>query len=137
MADAKPKDNAIGCLTVFVLYVICAGIYQGWLWLDRQGYLAHTVDSVITADANWLSGETKACSSSPLPQAEAKLVGEPTGYVLQNVACDSGPEHKVKIKFYGRKTQPEVPYAAMWNCTKESDSVFSEEAFTCKQTSSW
>ena len=52
---------------------------------------------------------------------------KPTGYAISQVNCDGGPEHSVKITFFGRTEQPEYAWIT-WRCTRNEDS------FTCKQT---
>lgn len=134
MAENKAKSNGIGCVTLLVLYALCVGVYQGWLWLDREGYRSHTVNSTITAQENWMPGETKLCASAPFSREESTANGKPEGYVFERIACDDGPDHNVKIEFYGEESQLGVKYSVYWSCTRNEISAFNDNAFVCKQT---
>jgi hypothetical protein len=123
MAENKPKDNALGCVTILVLYGLCAAVYQGWLWLDRAGYRSHSVDTVITAQENWMPGESKSCTSIPLRREEARQAGKPNGYIFSRIACDDGPDHNVKVEFYGREAQPRLQYSSFWTCVRKEVSI--------------
>ncbi len=62
-----------------------------------------------------------------LNAAGAAQLGKPVGYAMSGVTCDDGPEHKMKVTFYGRQVQTEYN-AVSWRCTKGMIS------FTCYQT---
>jgi hypothetical protein len=130
----KPGGSWGGCLTMIILYALAAVVYQGWLWTDRAGLRSHTVDSVITVQGDWIPGETKLCASAPMTGEEGRQAGKPTGYVFGRISCDNGPDHNVKIEFYGKEAQPKLTASAYWSCTRNSISMFNDEAFTCKQT---
>ena len=134
MADAKAKDSLQGFLTIATIYAICAGVYSAWVWIDKAGYRTHNVESTITAQGNWIEGETKKCTSEPLAPPVARESGKPNGYVLEQIACDGGPEHNVKIQFYGQEAQPQLHWSAFWDCKRNSLSWLEENAFTCRQT---
>ena len=91
--------------------------------LDSIGWVSHEENSTITAQANWLVGESKPCKSKPM---DANI-----GYAMGYLECDDGPAHSVKITFYGRKDQPEYK-EVFWVCTRNS--FLNDAAFTCKQT---
>jgi hypothetical protein len=134
MEESKSGWSLGGCLTMIILYAIAAGVYQTWLWTDRAGYRRHTVDSVITVQSDWIPGETKLCASTPLTAKEGHESGKPPGYVFSMIACDNGPEHAVKVEFYGKEEQPDLRVAAYWSCIRNTISTFNDQAFTCKQT---
>ena len=132
MSEQKQGSGFAGLIVLFVLYCICAGIYQGWLWLDRAGYRSHVVGSRITAEQEWLPGETKECVSTPLLNAEEH--DHPRGDLFGDIDCDSGPKHNVRIEFYGRQLQPELKLSASWRCTRKPISSANDAAFVCRQT---
>jgi hypothetical protein len=96
-------------------------------WIMPDGYARHSVETSISAQQNWIVGETKACSSFPLRDMEAYRLGKEPGYIAASINCDDGPMHTVTVNLYGRLNQPEHRIA-YWNCTRES------EGFTCRQT---
>lgn len=53
-------------------------------------------------------------------------MSKPSGYAISQVNCDGGPEHSVKVTFFGRTEQSEYAWIN-WRCTRNEDS------FTCKQ----
>jgi len=57
----------------------------------------------------------------------AKSNSQEVGNAVYSIGCDKGPEHKIKITFYGRTVQPDY-ISAYWKCTRSTDS------FTCYQT---
>jgi hypothetical protein len=100
MSTDKETLEGYGCLLVIdVIAVVGYGGYQG---LDSVGWIPHTQESVIIAQANWFVGESKDCTSFPLDAQSAKSTNKPTGFTVSQVNCDGGPEHGVKITFYGR-----------------------------------
>ena len=92
-----------------ILCVLVAAIYAGYQWLESVGYISHSVETVVTAQGKWFVGETKVCTSA--------IKESPFAYV----SCDDGPEHKVKITFFGREKQGSN--FATWNC-KRNDLSF-------------
>lgn len=120
----KPNDaaGAFGCILLLLFGgVICVWVYQK---VDALGWIQHTGDSAITAQANWLVGESKDCYTYPIPVNPPK--GEDIGYALGQVNCDNGPLHDMKIRFYGRRAQPEYG-VVYWKCTRE------ESGFECDE----
>ena len=118
MRKNESVSSGIGCLVVVGLFgALVVGVYQA---LDRSGWIPHTAECAITARADWFVGESKTCTSGV-----NSLTGEITG-----LHCDDGPEHDVKIKYFGRVKQPE--YAAVeWKCTRR------ESGFTCYEQSGY
>ena len=124
-----------GCLTFFAsLAALGLGLYYSmsndpWVppEIDSTGYVSHRVQSTITAQADWMVGESKDCFSFPLDAPTASAIGKELGYAFSNMQCDNGPAHKVAIAFWGAENQP-ANKVAYWNCTRSADS------FTCKQT---
>jgi hypothetical protein len=106
------------------LILLCFGGYE---WLDSIGWIPHQEDTVISARSDWLVGESKECWSAPLDSDIAALSGKEVGYAMSSVSCDDGPEHKMKVTFYGLQVQTEYKVVS-WRCTRNEDS------FTCKQT---
>jgi len=98
--------------------------------VDASGYISHKVESTITADPNWLVGETRTCISSILGPQDAKILQKPVGYALWGLGCGSGEWHRITITFWGSQVQAGKK-AAYWNCTRTTDS------FTCKQTEAY
>jgi hypothetical protein len=103
---------------------ITADIDRG---LDSAGLIPHRVQSSITAQADWMVGEIKTCQTFPLGPMSAKQYGKNGGYAFQNVQCDSGPTHNMRIEFWGASNQS-VNTVAEWNCTRTA------ESFVCRQT---
>jgi hypothetical protein len=109
-------------------------LYRAWTpdpWtpemVDSTGFASHQVQSTITAQSNWMVGESKNCTSSPLDADTAHAQGKQPGYAFLGVQCDSGPAHNIAITFWGAENQPDNK-VAYWNCTRSADS------FICKQT---
>ncbi len=113
------QDNAgTGCV---ILILICAAIGYGlYEWLDSIGWIVHREDTFLTAQSNWFVGESKDCIAYPL--------GDAGGHdAIPRIHCDDGPEHSIRVTFYGRVWQPGRSWTS-WRCTR------SEYSFTCKQT---
>ena len=128
----KTKDDSSAAV-FFLLAMLAGGWYLGWRALDRMGYQSHVVSAEITANAEWMPGETKQCGSIPL---ESRLSEErPRGYALASIDCGDGPSHTVKIQFYGQEVQQKM--MATWLCTRNTISAFNDQAFTCKQTGAY
>jgi hypothetical protein len=122
----RPTEDTATAGRFVVLALAFLG-YCAWLVADASGWIPHRVDSAITAQENWFVGETKECISDPLDEQTAKAVNKSVGSVVEHINCDDGPEHKVRIMFWGQKKQKDIAWAT-WSCTRESSS------FTCKQT---
>jgi hypothetical protein len=115
---------------VLIAFGIAAGLlYAAYGDLDSAGWLPHWEQSVITAQPNWLVGESKDCISSPLDGRSAHTLNRAKGYAISQISCDGGPEHSVGIQFFGRIEQPERTWVS-WRCKRN------EASFTCKQTGS-
>jgi hypothetical protein len=100
--SANKNIEGLGCL---VLLAICASLAYGvYEVLDSVGWIAHHEDIVVTAQTDWFVGESKDCVSYPLNEDVARGVS-----AIANVRCDEGPEHRVKVTFYGRVRQPGRP----------------------------
>jgi hypothetical protein len=124
-ATTKPKSRS-GYFYVIGLWVLFTVGVQLYSWIDSTGWISHREDSLITAKENWFVGESKECRSVPASKGVGGLLGKPEGYAYTMISCDNGPEHNVKITFWGKPEQP--GYEVLnWRCTRESDS------FTCKQ----
>ena len=118
------KVGTLGCLLLLFLgCIFCIWVYQK---IDALGWVRHSVDSTITAQTNWLIGESKGCYTYPILVDPPK--GEKIGYALGQVNCDNGPLHDMKIAFYGRITQPEYG-VIYWKCTRK------ESGFECYEQS--
>jgi hypothetical protein len=115
--NKKSEFEGFGCLVVIgVIGVILYAVFEE---LDSNAWVPHREDSIITAQANWFVGESKECMSYPVLLQK--------GNAISLISCDGGPEHSVKVTFYGRVKQPEYRWIN-WRCTRNEDS------FTCKQT---
>jgi len=126
MTTKKTSDRAEGYGCLVLLAVVCAVVYWAYTGIDSIGWMEHREDSVITAQANWFIGESKDCTSYPLDAKTAQALNKPKGYSVSQINCDGGPEHQVKISFFGRTEQPEYDWIT-WRCTRNDGS------FTCKQ----
>jgi len=118
-------DGCLGCL--FGIFVIGVCLYQGYESIEHSGYIPHTVETSITAQANWLVGESKACHSFPYDADTARMTGKEPGYVAGPIVCDDGPPHEINVTVYARMEQPSRAQID-WNCVRDSS------GFTCKQT---
>lgn len=110
-----------------VLAALAGGAAWAYQQLDQSGMISHEEDSTITAANDWIVGESKDCTSPVLDADTAAAVQKETGYAFSEVSCDDGPEHQIKIRFYGQQSQPEHR-VVLWHCTRAEDS------FTCKET---
>lgn len=123
----KREKAAAGCSVCLALVVVVfVGGYGAYTGIDSSGWMPHSEDSVITAQANWFVGESKDCTSYPLDAKTAQAMKKPKGYAIAQINCDDGPQHSVKITFFGRTEQPEYDWIT-WRCTRN------ESSFTCKQ----
>ena len=118
------SDDTVAKVLLLIAALLCWATYKG---LDSVGWIPHRVDSAITAQENWFVGEAKQCISDSLDEQTAKVWNKPDGSVVEHVNCDDGPEHHVRITFWGQRKQKGIAWAT-WSCTRESSS------FTCKQT---
>ena len=99
-------------------------VYDGVM---PEGYSRHSVETWVSADENWIVGETKECKSYPLIPVGARYFGREPGDASGSFLCGDGPKHRVSVNFYGRLNQPEHK-TAYWDCTRNP------ESFTCRQT---
>jgi hypothetical protein len=111
---------------IFLVIILAAAAYSA---ADESGYISHSVETSISAQENWLIGEAKECTSPVLNAKTAHYIGQEDGYVAVFVTCDNGPQHAIKVTFYGQLNQPDHKLIT-WRCTRES------EGFTCKQKGS-
>jgi hypothetical protein len=130
--EDKNLVTSVGNLAVgYAVIALIAGVIGGsitmYKGLDSYGWLSHSEDTVITAQGNWIVGETKDCKSYPIDAALAKESGKEVGYAMYRVVCDDGPEHQVRVRFYGRTSQPEYGVVG-WRCIRN---IYS---FTCEET---
>jgi hypothetical protein len=123
---SKQGDTAAGYGCLVLVVIVCSVGYWAYSGIDSIGWMQHEEDSVITAQANWFVGESKDCTSYPLDAKTAQSMNKPKGYAIAQINCDGGPEHSVKIAFFGRTEQPEYDWIT-WRCTRN------ESSFTCKQ----
>lgn len=124
------------CQALGLIILLCfAGyaIYGGYGWLDSMGWISHREDTVITAGSGWLAGESKECWSEPLNAEGAAQSGKAIGYAMSSVTCDDGPDHSMKVTFYGRKVQAEYK-AVSWRCTRNEVSFLNDNSFSCYET---
>ena len=130
--DQKSINQGLGCLVAlgviaFFLYFTFSNSPAVPKEIDATGYISHKVESTITADSNWLIGESRTCVSNPLDPTSAEELHKPVGYALWGLQCSGGESHRITITFWGSAIQTGNK-AAYWNCARTSDS------FTCKQT---
>ncbi|MFZ1085044.1 MAG: hypothetical protein WAN35_08770 [Terracidiphilus sp.] len=130
MSDTKETGTGFGCL--ILLCIVGFAIYGGYGWLDSIGWISHREETVITARSDWLVGESKVCWSAMLNSEGAALLGKEVGYAMSSVSCDDGPEHKMKVTFYGKKLQGYI--VANWRCTRNEVDFLNDNSFTCYQT---
>ena len=120
MAEPAQEESPLGILIALGIIGIVGYLY---FFGDSAGLDSHTVESTITAQANWIVGESKFCTSVPLFEPYG---GKQKGYAFDFVKCDDGPSHLVKVTFWGRQEQPE--YALVnWKCTREADQFMCTE----------
>jgi hypothetical protein len=121
----------LGWLILF--FIIGCAIYGGYEGLDSIGWISHREDTMISARSDWLVGESKECWSATLNSDGATLLGKEVGS-MSGVSCDDGPEHNIKVTFYGRKVQPEYKTVS-WRCTRNEVSFLNDNnSFACYQT---
>jgi hypothetical protein len=116
-----------GVLVLTVAVILIAVVVAAYDVLDSTGWIPHREDTTITAETTWLIGESKECVSYSVP-AEYANVRRAVGHAVDLLHCDSGPNHQMKVTFWGRVNQPEY-YSVTWKCTREQD------AFTCYELS--
>jgi hypothetical protein len=127
----------LGCLFLWGAVHVLRDVHDAFaavgLTPDSAGYLAHTVDTVVTAHDGWMNGESKACYSLPLDPSTARAENKDAGDAFARIECDeNGPDRHVKVMFYGREDQPEYR-AVDWQCTRTTG-LLASTAFTCKET---
>jgi hypothetical protein len=96
------------------VFVTIFGLWH-FVYGDSFGFESHMVETTITAQQNWLVGESKFCGTVPTAErANRHLVWNPTtgnfagdktvssaepstphkaGYAFEYVKCDDGPGH--------------------------------------------
>ncbi len=117
-------------VAIFAVSTTAGGLVAVYEWADSAGRISHYEETWITAQTNWLVGESKDCTSYALDSRMAQAYGTKAGYAFLALACDDGPEHRVKVKFFGRREQPEYSFIE-WKCTR------GPRGFTCYQLSGW
>jgi hypothetical protein len=115
------------CFIVLVLIGLPFGIFEIYSWMDKSRQIAHQEETVITARSDWLVGESKDCWSATLNSDVSAHLGKESGYAMSSISCDDGPEHEMKVTFYGQKVQIEYK-VVNWRCSRN------EISFTCNQT---
>ena len=135
----------VGCI---VCAFIQSAIHSEYKRLDSFGWIPHQEETVITASSDWLVGESKECWSArnsdyadlankfhgATADQLAKAIDPSTaGDVLSSVSCDDGPQHKMKVTFYGRRIQHDNKIVT-WRCTREQPIFLIGTRFTCYQT---
>jgi hypothetical protein len=112
-----------------VVVILCIGLFVGFYErVDSSGWVAHREDTTITAEPGWLVGESRECVSYPLDAGKAGRKG--AGYAVDVLHCDNGPEHQMKVTFWGRLNQPEYD-VVNWKCTRK------QGGFTCYELSGY
>ena len=92
------------CGYALVFIFLAYGLYS---WMDESGWISHREETVISARSDWLAGESKECLSYTRKREWATFQDKDVGYAMPWVKCDDGPDHQMKVTFYGRKLQPE------------------------------
>jgi hypothetical protein len=129
----ESNDNGVGCGCLFILAILAALAFAGYEGLDSMGWIPHREDTVISARGDWLPGESKECLSYTRKKDWPAFKDKAVGYAMSWVKCDDGPDHQMKVTFYGRKVQPEYE-TIRWRCTRSEVSFFNDNSFTCYQT---
>lgn len=114
MAAAK-KESPFSAFGIIGILIVC---YYGFNQVDKWDPDSHDAESTITAQANWILGESKYCTSLP----EAATDKHEAGYAFEFANCDEGPSHLVKITFWGREEQPEY-VQVNWKCVRNADQL--------------
>jgi hypothetical protein len=109
------------------------GYWNTYSLLDDSGWISHQVETVISARSDWLPGESKECLSYTRKREWATFQDKEVGYAMPWVKCDDGPDHHMKVTFYGRKVQPEYQTIG-WRCSRNEVSFLNDSSFTCYQT---
>jgi hypothetical protein len=74
MAETKSGSTNEGGGCLAILIVVGFLVFGGYNWLDGQGYISHSRETTITAEASWLVGESKTCYSTPIePQVATSM----------------------------------------------------------------
>lgn len=130
-SDLIKAGKGWGCL--ILLCIVGYAIYGGYEWLDSIGWISHREETVISARSDWLPGESKECLSYTRKREWATFQDKDVGYAMPWVKCDDGPDHHMKVTFYGRKVQPEYQTIG-WRCSRNEVSFLNDNSFTCYQT---
>lgn len=131
MSDAKETGTGCGC--IFFLVIIGAAIFAGYEVLDSMGWVSHREETTISVRGDWLVGESKECKSYTRKKDWFTFQDKDVGYAITGFICDDGPEHQMKVTFYGRKVQPEYE-SISWRCEREQPWFGDGNSFTCYQT---
>jgi hypothetical protein len=126
--ETSSASDTVPGVVWFVAIVIILGIVSSaYSFVDGIGWISHTRETTITAEPNWLVGESKTCLSFPLDADEAKSWNSTKGDVTHRIGCDRGGEHLINVKFWGRldRFEERSKFGVSWKCTKNNDS------FTC------
>jgi hypothetical protein len=126
-------DEKVGCGCWIFILIIGVVIYVGYGFLDSVGWISHQEETVISARSDWLPGESKECLSYTRKREWATFQDKEVGYAMPWVKCDDGPDHHMKVTFYGRKVQPEYQTIS-WRCSRNEVSFLNDNSFTCYQT---
>jgi hypothetical protein len=132
----KVRDSGLflAFLKLVLRWLVAGTVLYGiYTFADYKGYIQHTCETTISVQSDWLVGESKECWSATLNSDRSALLGKEVGYAMSSVFCDDGPEHKMKIAFYGRKVQTEYKVVS-WRCTRNEVSFLNGNSFTCYQT---
>jgi hypothetical protein len=121
MAD---KESSGGLKLAILAGLVAVLSYLG---LEENGWIPHTSETVITAQANWINGESKDCASYPLDAKTAEHMSKEPGDAPTMIFCDDGPGHRIRVRFFGKLVQPDFA-SVEWRCTRK------DEVFECQQT---
>ncbi len=129
---SKENIGDWGCL--WAICVLALLIWGGdELWESSASWISHREETLITVNADWLVGESKDCWSIALDSQSAVRLGKETGYAMYSVNCGDGPQHSIKVNFYGREIQGEGRLIK-WRCEREQPSFWNYNSFTCYET---
>ena len=129
--ESTGDSGVWGCLTT--LCILALLIWGGYEWLDSLGRISHREETLITVNADWLVGESKECWSITLDSRSASLLNREIGYAMYAVNCGDGPQHSIKVNFYGSEIQG-ANLLIKWHCEREQPSFLNDDTFTCHET---
>ena len=108
-------------------------VFGGYDFLDSVGWISHREEALITVNADWLVGESKECWSITPNSRSAPLLNREIGYAMYAVNCGDGPQHSIKVTFYGKEIQG-ANLLIKWRCEREQPSFLNNDMFTCRET---